>query len=166
MTDITTDKPTADTIRTIGLISDTHGLLRASAIKALQNAGIILHAGDIDTMAVIDELELIAPVYAVRGNMDFKPGVDALPNYLPVKAGGKVIGVIHDRHSLGFDPAVKGVSVVVHGHTHKASVEEAGGVIYVNPGSAGPPRSGRTPSVGILRIENGRFVPEIIPLND
>ncbi len=165
-TDDTADEPMGDAIRTIGLISDTHGLLRSSATKALEKAGIILHAGDIDSMAIIDELELIAPVYAVRGNMDFKPGVDALPDYLPVKTGGKVIGVIHDRHSLGFDPAAKGVSVVVHGHTHKASVEESGGVLYVNPGSAGPPRSGRRPSVGILRIENGRFVPEIIPLDE
>ena len=165
-TDDKADEPTADAIRTIGLISDTHGLLRSSATKALRKAGIILHAGDIGSMAVIDELELIAPVYAVRGNMDYKPGVDALPDYLPVRAGGKVIGVIHDRQTLGFDPAAKGLSVVVHGHTHKASVEEAGGVLYVNPGSAGPPRSGRTPSVGILRIEDCRFVPEIISLDE
>lgn len=157
---------TNDTIKTIGLISDTHGLLRQSAVDALQDADLIIHAGDIDTMPIIEELELIAEVHAVRGNMDFKPGVTALPHYRRVTAGQTVIGVIHDRYRLGFDPAAEGLSVIVHGHTHKASVEESGGILYVNPGSAGPRRSRRPASVSLLELKNNRMLPSIVPLTE
>jgi len=154
------------TITTIGLISDTHGLLRQSAADALAGVDIIIHAGDIDRMPVIDELELIAPVYAVRGNMDVKPGVAALPNYLTVRAGPSKIGVIHDRHRMSVKPSAEGLSVVVHGHTHRAAIEEAGGILYVNPGSAGPKRANRHASVGLLTFKNGRPVPFIVYLED
>ncbi len=156
----------SDTINTIGLISDTHGLLRKSAVDALAGVDMILHAGDIDNITVIEELEMIAPVHAVRGNMDFKPGVTALPNYLRVMAGSIQIGIIHDRHRLGIHPAREGISVIVHGHTHKASIEDTGGVLYVNPGSAGPRRSNRHASVGIITLKNGRIIPAIVPISD
>lgn len=156
----------AGTIHTIGLISDTHGLLRKSAVEALAGVDMILHAGDIDNMAVIDELELIAPVHAVRGNMDFKPTVAGLPHYLKVNAGPIRIGVIHDRHRMSASPSLEGLSVVVHGHTHRAAIEEAGGILYVNPGSAGPKRSNRHASVGLLTFKNGRPVPFIVNLED
>lgn len=156
----------SDTINTIGLISDTHGLLRKSAVDALASVDMILHAGDIDNITVIEELEMIAPVHAVRGNMDFKPGVAALPNYLRVTAGPIQIGIIHDRHRLAIHPAREGISVIVHGHTHKATIEDTGGVLYVNPGSAGPRRSNRHASVGIITLKNGRIIPAIVPISD
>ena len=153
-----------DTIKTIGLISDTHGLLRNSAVDALSGVDMILHAGDIDRMIVIDELELTAPVRAVRGNMDFKPEVRALPDYLEVNTWERTIGVIHNRYHLGADPAARGLSVVVHGHTHMPAIDETGGVLFVNPGSAGPARPNRPVSVGILKLKNGNVVPEIITI--
>ncbi len=155
-----------NTINAIGLISDTHGLLRKSALDALGGVDMILHAGDIDNILVIEELALIAPVHAVRGNMDFKPGVAELPNYLNINAGPASIGVVHDRHRLAIDPSAEELTVIVHGHTHKAAIEEAGGILYVNPGSAGPKRSNRHASVGILNIRNGKIIPAILPLAD
>ncbi|MFO8111055.1 MAG: metallophosphoesterase [Desulfosalsimonadaceae bacterium] len=156
----------SNAITIIGLISDTHGLLRKSALDALGGVDMILHAGDIDNILVIEELELIAPVHAVRGNMDFKPGVAELPNYLKIKAGPANIGVVHDRHRLANHPSAEGISVIVHGHTHKAAIEETGGILYVNPGSAGPKRSNRQASVGILNVRNGKIIPTIVPLAD
>lgn len=153
-------------IKSIGLISDTHGLLRKNAVAALTGVDLIIHAGDIDNSLVIDELERVAPVHAVRGNMDIKPGVAALPHYLTVKAGTACIGVIHNRHHLNNDPSTDGLSVIVHGHTHKSSIEEIAGILYVNPGSAGPRRSNRAPSIGILTFKKGRIIPTIIPLDD
>lgn len=154
------------TITTVGLISDTHGLLRPGAVKALEGVDMILHAGDIDNMIVLEDLGLIAPLYAVRGNMDFKPGVTELPEYITVPAGPVSIGVIHDVHRLEKDPAGAGLSAIVSGHTHKAAVGGGHGVLYINPGSAGPRRSGRPPSVGILEIAKDRIVPRIIPIDE
>ena len=155
-----------DTIKKIGLISDTHGMLRRKAEEALAGVDLIIHAGDVDNQLVIDELELIAPVQAVRGNMDFKAGVSSLPGYLSLKVGNMRIGVIHNRYQLGIDPAAEGLSIIVHGHTHQASIEEINGVCYVNPGSAGPERSGKPPSLGLLEMQNDRFVPTIVRLEE
>ncbi len=153
-------------IKKIGLISDTHGLLRNNAVAALTGVDLIIHAGDIDNILVIDELEQVAPVHAVRGNMDIKPGVAALPHYLTLKAGTDLIGVIHNRHHLNNDPSTDGLTIIIHGHTHKASIEETACILYVNPGSAGPRRSSRPPTIGILTFNKGRIIPSIVPLDD
>ena len=153
-----------DVVKTIGLISDTHGLLRGSAVEALQGVDTIIHAGDIDNMAILDELELIAPVYAVRGNMDLKAEVASLPYYTVVKAAGVNIGAIHDRQHIQDKAAEDDLLAVIHGHTHNASVKESGGILYINPGSAGPKRSNRYATAAVLEIRNGRMIPKIITI--
>jgi uncharacterized protein len=151
-------------IITIGLISDTHGLLRKSAVEALTGADMIIHAGDIDNILVLDELELIAPVYAIRGNMDVKPGVSELLAYREVNAGATKIGVIHNRHQAGRYTADRPVSIIIHGHTHKPSIDQTSGVLYINPGSAGPGRFKLPTTIGILELRQGVPVPRIINL--
>jgi uncharacterized protein len=124
----------SDRISWIGLISDTHGLLRPEAVRALEGAELIIHAGDVGKPEVLEALRQIAPVVAVRGNVDHGAWADALPETATVEPG---IFVLHDAKSLRI-PA--GVRAVVSGHSHQASVEERGGVLYVNPGAAGPRR--------------------------
>jgi putative phosphoesterase len=121
----------------IGLISDTHGLLRPEAVKALQGSELIIHAGDVGTQGVLDGLRAIAPVIAVRGNIDKG---EELPLTAVVEASDGWIYVLHDVKELDIDPAAAGFRMVVSGHSHKASQEQRGGVLYVNPGSAGPRR--------------------------
>jgi len=124
----------------IGLISDTHGLLRPEAVSALEGCQLIIHAGDVGKPEIIEDLRRIAPVAAVRGNIDAGEWARALPVTAVVEARSAWIYVLHDIHQLDLDPAAAGFRIVVSGHSHKASREERGGVIYVNPGSAGPRR--------------------------
>jgi hypothetical protein len=124
-------------INRIGLISDTHGLLRPEAVHALQGSYLIIHAGDVGKPEVLDALKRLAPVVAVRGNVDRGPWADALPLTAIVKPG---IYVLHDVKDLDFDPSAKGYRMVVSGHSHKPSQTERAGVLYVNPGAAGPRR--------------------------
>jgi putative phosphoesterase len=147
----------------IGLISDTHGLLRKSAVTALKRADIIIHAGDIDTPDVLTQLSAIARVYAVRGNMDRHPEMKHLPGYEIVEAGGIFLYVIHDLAAMDFDPAA-GMDVVVSGHSHTPKISYRGRVLYINPGSAGPKRFQLPISVGLLEIEDGKITPKIIEL--
>ncbi|MGM0453002.1 MAG: metallophosphoesterase family protein [Thermodesulfobacteriota bacterium] len=149
---------------TVGLISDTHGLLRKTAVEALSGVDLILHAGDIDRPDILDDLEKIAPVYAVRGNMDFGPGVRDLAPYLRIAIDDVVIGVIHDRAAWQEDLQNKGLSVLVFGHSHQPVIEEKNGIVHVNPGSAGPRRFQLPISLGIMRIENKRVHPLIVEL--
>jgi putative phosphoesterase len=121
----------------IGLISDTHGLLREEAVGALAGASLIVHAGDVGKAEVLEELRRIAPVVAVRGNVDRGVWAAALPETAVVEPG---IFVIHDVKELAVDVAAAGYRVVVSGHSHKPSRAEFGGVLYVNPGAAGPRR--------------------------
>jgi hypothetical protein len=121
----------------VGLISDTHGLLRPEALKALEDCELIVHAGDVGKPEVLDGLRAIAPVVAVRGNVDKG---ERLPLTQVVKVQSTRIFVLHDVHQLDLDPAAAGFGIVVSGHSHKASREERGGVLYVNPGAAGPRR--------------------------
>jgi uncharacterized protein len=130
------------------LISDTHGLLRPEAVRALEGSELIIHAGDVGKPEILEELRRIASVVAVRGNVDRGAWADALPETATVEPG---IFVLHDVKSL---PIPAGVRMVVSGHSHKALVEERGGVLYVNPGAAGPRRF-RLP-VTVARL----FVPE------
>jgi putative phosphoesterase len=124
----------------IGLISDTHGLLRPEAVLALDGSELIIHAGDVGKPEILDHLRAIAPVFAVRGNIDRGDWSSRLPMTAVVEAGGVRVYVLHDIHELDLDPGAAGFGIVVSGHSHKASREERAGVLYVNPGSAGPRR--------------------------
>jgi hypothetical protein len=149
----------------IGLISDTHGLLRDSAVDALADSDIIIHAGDIDTPEILDALKKIAPVYPVRGNMDRNTGGDALPKYEIVEMDAFFIYVLHDIAQLDLDPAAAGFAVVVSGHSHQPKIKYRDNVLYINPGSAGPRRFTLPISVGMLELESGRITPKIIELD-
>lgn len=153
-------------IKRIGLISDTHGLLRESAVEALADSDIIIHAGDIDTPEIIDALKTIAPVFPVRGNMDRNPDGTALPKYEIVEMDAFSIYVLHDIAQLDLDPAAAGFAVVVSGHSHQPEIKYRDNVLYINPGSAGPRRFTLPISVGILEIEDGSITPKIITLDE
>lgn len=139
----------------VGVISDTHGLLRPEALTALTGVAHIIHAGDADKAYVLDELRRFAPVTVVRGNCDHGVWADSLPRETIVELGGCSIVVIHNIHDLSLDPKAAGVSVVVSGHSHMPVCEKRGGVLYINPGSAGPRRWGKPVSLGRLEIEPG-----------
>jgi putative phosphoesterase len=124
----------------IGLISDTHGLLRNEALRALKGSDLIIHAGDVGNPEIIDTLKTIAPVVAVRGNVDVESWASALPETEVVEAGAATIFVLHDVHALDLNPAAAGFHIVVSGHSHKPHRTERDGVLYINPGSAGPRR--------------------------
>src|SRR5438552_9477702 len=124
----------------IGLISDTHGLLRKEAVEALRGSELILHAGDVGKPEILEALKKIAPVVAVRGNADIEPWALALPETAVAGAGGVLIYVLHDVNALDLNPAAAGFHIVVSGHSHKPGKTERNSVLYINPGSAGPRR--------------------------
>jgi uncharacterized protein len=138
----------------VGLISDTHGLLREAALKALEGSDLIIHAGDIGKPEILDALRALAPMVAVRGNIDTEPWASALPTTAVFEAGAIGIYVLHDLQALDLDPAAAGFRVVVSGHSHKPTRAERRGVLYVNPGSAGPRRF-RLP-VTVARLDLGQ----------
>lgn len=144
----------------IGVLSDTHGLLRPSVIDVFQGVEVILHAGDVGDPVVLDELGKVAPVQAVRGNMDQGELFEQLPATAMVECLGLSIYVLHDLLKLDLNPAASGVGMIVHGHTHTSKVEQRQGVWYVNPGCAG--RSRGRPSVVLVEIRNGLIRPQII----
>jgi putative phosphoesterase len=143
----------------IGLISDTHGLLRPEALAALRDSELIIHAGDVGRPEILDQLRDVAPVVAVRGNIDRGDWADGLPATAVVETGTARIYVLHDIHALNVDPAATRFDVVVSGHSHKPGRTERGGVLYLNPGSAGPRRF-RLP-VTVARLDVGRTPWEI-----
>jgi putative phosphoesterase len=149
----------------IGLISDTHGLLRPEALEALRGSDRIVHAGDIGGAAILDALAAIAPVVAVRGNNDRDAWAKRLPGIARVSAAGIRLLVIHDLAQLDRDPAADGVDVVVAGHSHRPSIERRGGVLYVNPGSAGPRRFRLPVAVAMLDIAGARVEAQSIVLD-
>jgi putative phosphoesterase len=124
----------------IGLISDTHGLLRDEALRALEGSDLIIHAGDVGKPEIIDALKTLAPVFAVRGNVDTESWASALPETEVIEAGSATIYVLHDVHALDLNPAAAGFHIVVSGHSHKPARTERDGILYINPGSAGPRR--------------------------
>jgi uncharacterized protein len=148
----------------IGLISDTHDLLRPQAIDFLRGSDFIIHAGDICDSMVIDALARIAPVTVVRGNNDRGAWANALPETELVKFGGIFIYVIHDLGQLDIDPDGAGVRVVVSGHSHKPVIEHRDGVVFVNPGSAGPRRFKLPISVAELVIAEGSVSARLVEL--
>jgi putative phosphoesterase len=127
-------------LKFIGLISDTHGLLRPQALRALEGSDLIIHAGDVGDPEILETLKTLAPVFAVRGNVDTEPWALSLPETQVVEAGPATIYVLHDVHALDLDPVAAGFHIVVSGHSHKPSRTEHGGVLFLNPGSAGPRR--------------------------
>jgi putative phosphoesterase len=142
-------------MKTIGLISDTHGLLRPEAVHALAGVSHIIHAGDIGGPEILDELRKIAPVHAVRGNNDKGAWAAQIPLYQALQLEGVSIHVLHDVKELDLDPKAAGFAVVVSGHSHKPTVSERDGVQFVNPGSAGPRRFKLPVTVGYLDITAG-----------
>jgi putative phosphoesterase len=148
----------------LGVISDTHGLLRPQAVAALEGCELIVHAGDVGDPAVLEELRGIAPVVAVRGNVDTQAWAKSLPATETVAVGALRIWVLHDLSELDVDPAAAGFAAVIFGHSHKPKVEFRDGVLYLNPGSAGPRRFRLPVTVAHLRVAGHSMDPAIIDL--
>jgi putative phosphoesterase len=149
----------------IGVISDTHGLVRPQALRALRGADLIVHAGDVGTPEVLDALRAIAPVVAVRGNNDRGRWANALAETEVVKQSGRALYVLHDVNELDVDPRAAGYDAVIAGHSHQPRVERRDGVLYLNPGSAGPRRFRLPVSVARIRIDARRLQAEIVTLD-
>ena len=150
---------------TIGLISDTHGLLRPEALTALAGSDFIVHAGDIGSPEVLEGLARIAPVTAIRGNVDRGDWAARLAPTEVLDAGGAYLYVVHNIAELDLDPVAAGFQAVVSGHSHQPAMREKDGILYINPGSAGPRRFSLPIAVGRLTISGGRIAPELIALN-
>ncbi len=150
---------------TIGVISDTHSLLRIEAIEALRGVAHIFHAGDVGDPAILDALQALAPLSAIRGNIDRGPEwASRLPATRVVEIAGHWCYLVHNREDLDLDPAAAGMSAVIFGHTHKPSQEQRNGVLYFNPGSAGPRRFSLPITIGKLHLSTQGIESEIIPL--
>jgi putative phosphoesterase len=148
----------------VGVISDTHGLLRPGALQALAGSELILHAGDVGGPEVLEELGRLAPVVAVRGNNDRGVWAEALAEYEAVEVNNTFVYVLHDLKELDIAPAASGFRVVVSGHSHKPLIEERRGVLYLNPGSAGPRRFKLPITVARLKLGGADPSAEIISL--
>jgi putative phosphoesterase len=149
----------------IGVISDTRGLLRPQAVAALRGCPVIIHAGDVGQPEILDELRRIAPVFAVRGNVDFGPWAMKLPETETVEVGDCRLFVLHDLNALDLDPHAAGFRAVITGHSHQPKIETKDGVLYFNPGSAGPRRFNLPVSVGRLTLSGAELKAEIINLD-
>jgi len=149
----------------VGLVSDTHGLLRPEALAALVGSDAIVHAGDIGSADVLEALARIAPVHAVRGNNDRGAWASALPETLTIEIAARRIYMLHDLGTLGFDPRAMNIDVVVSGHSHRPNCETRNGVLFVNPGSAGPRRFRLPVSVAHLVLGARRVDAAIVTLD-
>src|SRR5450432_1871813 len=148
----------------VGLISDTHGLMRPAALAALGGSDLIIHAGDVGTAAVLEALSALAPVVAVRGNVDNGNWASELPATAVAAAGPALIYVLHDIHELDLDPEAAGFHIVVSGHSHRHSETKRGGVLYINPGSAGRRRFHLPLTLARLNVEVKPWKAEFIDL--
>jgi putative phosphoesterase len=148
----------------IGVISDTHGLLRPEVFDALKDVDLILHAGDIGGDDILIELQAIAPVLAVRGNMDYGAWLADIPAHREIMVGKQRIFVVHDPAHVDFDPGKRGFQGIVFGHTHRPHLETHKGVIMLNPGSAGHRRRHYPVSLAILKIRDGKMDAELVEL--
>jgi putative phosphoesterase len=149
----------------IGVISDTHGLLRPQAVAALHGSPLIIHAGDVGRPEILDELRGIAPVHAVRGNVDRGTWAMGLPETEIVEVGDCLVYVLHDLGALDLDPPTAGFRAVIAGHSHQPRIETRDGVLYLNPGSAGPRRFRLPVSIGHLILDEGTLRAEIVNLD-
>jgi putative phosphoesterase len=148
----------------VGVISDTHGLLRPEAIGALRDSDLIVHAGDIGRLDVLEQLRELAPTHAVRGNIDIQPWARKLPDTAVVRAGRQRLFVLHDISHLEIDPVCAGYDIVVFGHSHRPSAERRDGVLFLNPGSAGPRRFGLPVTMARLQLAGKSMRPRLITL--
>lgn len=149
----------------LGVISDTHGLLRPEAVEALRGTQQVIHAGDVGSPEILKKLATIAPVTAVRGNVDKEAWAQQLPQTQALEAGGVSIYVLHDLTQLDVKPVAAGFRVVISGHSHIPKQEVRNGVLYFNPGSAGPRRFKGPVSVGRLSIDGAEVSAELVILN-
>lgn len=148
----------------IGLISDTHGELRPQALEALRGSELILHAGDVGKPAILTALRELAPLIAVRGNVDTSDWARTLPETAVAEAGKVLLYVLHDVHALDLNPAAAGFHIVVSGHSHRPGKFERDGVLYINPGSAGPRRFQLPVTVARLNVALAPFELEFVEL--
>jgi uncharacterized protein len=149
----------------LGLVSDTHGLLRPEVLSALQGVDQILHAGDVGAPEILTALKKIAPVTAIGGNVDTQPWARALPETELIEVDGTTIYILHDLSRLDLKPEAVQIAAVIYGHSHQPKIEEKNGVLYINPGSAGPRRFNLPITVGKLEIKKGKPIAEIIHLH-
>ena len=149
---------------TIGVISDTHGLLRPEAVEALAGVDHILHAGDVGDPEILDRLREIAPVTAIRGNIDVSGVCGALPETEAVELGGRLFYLVHSVKDLDIVPEVAGVAAVVSGHSHRPEVRERNGVLYINPGSAGPRRFNLPVTLAKVGLSDGKMDVKLVTL--
>ncbi|HEX2918720.1 MAG TPA: metallophosphoesterase family protein [Edaphobacter sp.] len=148
----------------IGVISDTHGLLRPEALSALSGSEHILHAGDVGDIRILDRLRQIAPVTAIRGNVDLHGECAQLPSTDAVELGGRLFYLVHSIHDLDIDPVAAQVDVIISGHSHKPALDQKKGVVYLNPGSAGPRRFNLPVSVALVTVDESRLEPRMVEL--
>ena len=148
----------------IGAISDTHGLLRPEALAALKGCERIIHAGDIGKPEVLDGLRALAPLDAIRGNVDSGDWAAAIPEHLDLQIGGLRIHITHDVKTMKINPVAEHVDVVIAGHSHQPKIEELAGVLYLNPGSAGRRRFKLPISLALLDIEDGQPRAQLVTL--
>ena len=149
----------------VGVLSDTHGLLRPEVVDALKGVDQIVHAGDLDTPEILDALKKIAPVTAVKGNMDHGGWTRKLQKTEVLKVGRHMLYVLHEIDSLDLDPDAAGIGVVIFGHSHNHSIARKNGVLYLNPGGAGHRRFNYSISLAILTVSDDRIEPRIIELD-
>ena len=148
----------------IGIISDTHGLLRPEAVEALRGVEHILHAGDVGVLSILDSLRELAPVTAISGNIDVGGPCSHLPATEVITLRGQTFYMLHDRQALDLDPAAAGFAAVISGHSHRPLIEWRKGVLYMNPGSAGPRRFSLPVSIGLLTIGADGLQPRLVTL--
>jgi uncharacterized protein len=148
----------------IGVISDTHGLLRPEALEALAGVDHILHAGDVGNPDILNALRELAPVTAIRGNIDTHGPCADLPATDVVELAGKLFYLVHSEHWIDINPAVAGIAVVVSGHSHQPSIENRAGVLYLNPGSAGPRRFKLPVTVAVVEVDEDHIEARIVGL--
>lgn len=154
----------SDRLYLVGLISDTHGLIRPEALDALRHSDLIVHCGDVGDPSVLEALRSLAPVRAIRGNNDSGAWASSLPASDVVELGAHTLYVLHDLAELDLDPAAAGITAVVSGHSHKPVIRKKGEILFVNPGSAGPRRFTLPVTVARLTLQSGNCTAEIIDL--
>jgi uncharacterized protein len=148
----------------VGILSDTHGLLRPEAVKALRGVDHILHAGDVGDPSILDSLSAIAPVSAIRGNIDVHGPCSHLPATEVIDLHGHTFYMLHDGQALDLDPVTAGFAAVVSGHSHRPLIEYRNGVLHLNPGSAGPRRFSLPVSLALLTIRVDSLEPKLVTL--
>ena len=150
--------------RVVGIISDTHGLLRPQALEALRGSDLIIHAGDVGSADILQPLHALAPTVVVRGNVDQAAWATALPITETVDVAGSRFYVLHDIADLDRDLRADGFAAVIYGHSHRPSIETRDGVLYLNPGSAGPRRFSLPVTVARVRVAGRDMQPELVTL--